>query len=157
VAEVIALPRAGGEDHVDPRVVLGKFGDRFAEQQSGRWVKRAAQDVDQVLARDLDVVGTVADLIDGQFGDEIAAAVDELDAFGHRDPMRADLIEYAHLGGDLDGVTADVDRGAVDPQMGRSLDDGDIVAVGAEVHSGAQSRDAPARYEDSHEWLLLPA
>jgi hypothetical protein len=41
--------------------------------------------------------------------------------------------------------------------MGRSLDDGDIVAVGAEVHPGAQSGDAPTRYQDSHEWLLPSA
>ncbi|EUA59102.1 monooxygenase domain protein [Mycobacterium intracellulare 1956] len=148
--QVIALAVAGIEPHIDATVIVVEFADGFVEPQFYRRPQAVAQDGCEVFPRDFDVAGGVVDLVERRFGHHGAVFVDELDAFGHIDPVRADRCEHAHLVGDTDGVPANVDRGAVHPQVVGAFDQGDVVAVGAEVYRRAQAADSGTGDENAH-------
>lgn len=148
--QVIALAVARIEPHIDAAIIVIEFADGFVEPQLYRRPQPVVQDGCEVFARDFDVAGGVVELVEWRFGHHGAAFVDELDAFGHVDPVSADLCEHAHLVGDVDGIPANVDRGAVHPQVVGAFDQGDVVAVGAEVYRRAQTGDSGTGDENAH-------
>ncbi|BDX30977.1 hypothetical protein TUM20985_15240 [Mycobacterium antarcticum] len=102
----------------------------------------------EILTEKLDVVAKVADLRHRYPPHRLAAAVDELGELGHPDPSLLDLREQSHPVHGLDGVTADVDGCAGDPEVAGRLDDGDVVAEGAEGECAGEPGDTGSRDED---------
>jgi hypothetical protein len=110
----------------------------------------AGEQVRQVFAGDLDVVGGVAGFAHRQLDDRFAVTADEHAPLGQVHPLLANPVEQSHLPGDSECVTADVDRRAVDAEVVAAFDDGDLVAVGGEVQRLRQPGHSGTGDEDVH-------
>ncbi|BBX32757.1 hypothetical protein MMAGJ_20390 [Mycolicibacterium mageritense] len=74
--------------------------------------------------------------------------VEKLCLLRHPDAACLNSREQSHLFHGFDGIPADVDRGACEPEVGSAFDHRDIVAAAAEFQRTRQSGYAAARHKN---------
>ncbi len=143
--------RAGRERHVHAAGVLGKRGDRVAENVFRVVARRLVQRRQQVGALHLEVVGPCsANVPRSHRRHPPARAVDVLDALGVR-ARRPERRQHAHPLRHLESRAPDVDRGAARPDPRRLLHHRHLVAGPGQPVGRHRTRDTRPGNEYTHD------